>query len=106
METAGYPHEGAVIDLRVYAREARHLPREWKDDVLAKQAAASQVHFEETKAGALNPVTRSRSFVGSYVVSGVVYGLVNVRTDGETILCATMNEGNRSWNVKTFRARF
>jgi beta-lactamase superfamily II metal-dependent hydrolase len=106
METARYPHEGAALDLRVYAREARYLPREWRDDALAKRSAASQVHFEETKAGALRPSKRSRSFAGSYVVSGIVYGLVNVRTDGETILCATMNEANRSWNVKTFRARF
>jgi beta-lactamase superfamily II metal-dependent hydrolase len=106
METAQYPHDDGVIDLRVYAREARHLPREWRDDALAKQAAASQVYYERTMSGALNPEKRSRSFVDSYVVSGIVYGLVNVRTDGETILCATMNEANRSWNVKTFRTRF
>jgi hypothetical protein len=106
METAGYPHDGGVIGLRVYAREARHLPREWKDDILAKLEAASQVHFEETKSGALKPSKRLRSFRGSYVVSGMVYGLVNVRTDGETIMCATMNEAERSWNVRTFRARF
>jgi hypothetical protein len=106
METAGYPHEGAVIDLRVYARDAGQLPREWRDDVLIKRRAASRVYYEETRAGALSPSRRSRSFVGSYVVSGMVYGLVNVRTDGETILCATMNEANRSWNIKTFRARF
>lgn len=36
----------------------------------------------------------------------VVYGLANVRTNREMILCATMNEAKRSWNVKTFRARF
>lgn len=69
-------------------------------------AAASQVHYEETKPGALAPAKESRTFPGSYVVAGLVYGLVNVRTDGETIMCATMNDANRSWNVQTFRARF
>jgi beta-lactamase superfamily II metal-dependent hydrolase len=106
METARYPHAGGVIDLRVYAREARHLPREWRDDAEAKREAASRIHYERTMSGDLNPGKRSRAFADSYVVSGIVYGLVNVRTDGDTILCATMNESNRGWNVKAFPARF
>ncbi len=40
------------------------------------------------------------------VVGGLVYGLVNVRTDGDKILCATMNEHDGSWRIKTFRSRF
>lgn len=40
-----------------------------------------------TKAGDLNPTTVTKSMVGTYIVAGLVYGLVNVRTDGETILC-------------------
>jgi beta-lactamase superfamily II metal-dependent hydrolase len=106
METAGYPHEGAVLDLRVYARDARYLPREWSDDADAKRDARSRVHYEETRAGAVRPEKGSRAFPGSYLVSGVVYGLVNVRTDGETILCATRNEGERGWNARMFPARF
>jgi beta-lactamase superfamily II metal-dependent hydrolase len=106
MEAAGYPHSGAVIDLRLYARDGRYLPQEWKDDVEAKRQVAPLVHYEETKAGALSPSRGFRAFRNSYVVSGIVYGLVNVRTDGETVMCATMNEAERSWNVQAFRARF
>lgn len=106
METADYPHADGRMDLRVYARDARHLPQEWKDDVLAKQDAISRIYFEQTKSGALNPSRRSRVFPGSHVVSGIVYGLVNVRTDGETIMCATMKQANGGWNVQTFPARF
>ncbi|MEK6591720.1 MAG: MBL fold metallo-hydrolase [Pseudomonadota bacterium] len=40
------------------------------------------------------------------VLSGLVYGLVNVRTDGEKILCATMNESDQSWQIKTIKSRF
>ncbi len=40
------------------------------------------------------------------VVAGIVYGLVNVRTDGKKILCATLNEKKYQWDVKTFDARF
>jgi beta-lactamase superfamily II metal-dependent hydrolase len=106
LETAQYPHDGAFFDLRVYARDARHLPREWKDDVETKRNSRSRVHYEETKSGALNPSRRSRGFAGSYVVSGIVYGLVNVRTDGQTILCATRNEAKASWNLQVFPGRF
>ncbi len=33
-------------------------------------------------------------------------GLVNVRTDGNTILCATRNESENGWNMRTFASRF
>jgi hypothetical protein len=72
-------------------------------------AAAMQlveVTYQETKPGALNPTTRSRRLSRLKVVAGLVYGLVNVRTDGETILTATMNEGDGSFALKTFRSRF
>ncbi|MBA3884987.1 MAG: hypothetical protein H0X67_04550 [Acidobacteria bacterium] len=106
IETAGYPHLGGLLDLRVYARDARYLPAEWKDDVAAKRTAASRIHYEETKPGALAPAKANRTWPGSYIVSGIIYGLVNVRTDGETIMCATMNDARRSWNVQAFPARF
>ena len=34
------------------------------------------------------------------------YGLVNMRTDGKTIMCATLNETESSWIIHTFPARF
>lgn len=64
------------------------------------------VNFTETKPGALNPVRKQRPMSRTPVVAGLIYGLVNVRTDGETILCATMNEGDGSWAVKKFKSRF
>jgi glyoxylase-like metal-dependent hydrolase (beta-lactamase superfamily II) len=39
-------------------------------------------------------------------IAGLVYGLVNVRTDGHRILCATRNEKTREWNVATTTSRF
>ena len=39
------------------------------------------------------------------VVTGQNFGMVSVRTDGDRILCATLNESG-TWNVNTFRARF
>ena len=40
------------------------------------------------------------------VVGGLIYGLVNVRTDGDKILCAVLDEGENDWRIKTFRSRF
>jgi hypothetical protein len=40
------------------------------------------------------------------VVGGLIYGLVNVRTDGSKILCATLDEQDDSWRIKTFSSRF
>jgi beta-lactamase superfamily II metal-dependent hydrolase len=59
-----------------------------------------------TKAGDLNPTSVTRSMAGTYIVAGLVYRLVNVRTDGETILCATLNEKDATWQVKKVRSRF
>jgi hypothetical protein len=64
------------------------------------------VEFLATKAGALRATRGTRALKGCYVVGGIVYGLVNVRTDGETILCATRNEADLSWKIKTVPARF
>jgi hypothetical protein len=59
-----------------------------------------------TMAGDRQPTTWRRSLNGSRLVAGTVYGLVNVRTDGQTILCATMNEARHTWQVQVVPARF
>lgn len=106
LETKKYPHGDGEIDLCIYARDAERLPKEFRKDAEAKKNARSVVFYEETPAGALNPQSRERSFRNVAIVSGIVYGLVNVRTDGSTILCATRNESENGWNVRTFVSRF
>ena len=76
------------------------------DTVRGQRFADTRVHFNEQKPGALRPTKRSRKLARTYVVAGQVYGLVNIRTDGNKILCATMNEGNASWQTKTLKGRF
>src|SRR5690606_25751452 len=62
--------------------------------------------YLDTGSGDRNPRTESKSMDRLRVVSGIVYGLVNVRTDGSTILCATKNEGKQKWEIKKFKSRF
>jgi hypothetical protein len=106
IDTKKYPHLGAVIDLRVYARSPAELDDEFRTDAETKISALSRVHYTETPSGALRPSPRDRSLLGAYVVSGIIYGLVNVRTDGNRIMCATRNEAEHGWNVKVFDSRF
>jgi hypothetical protein len=40
------------------------------------------------------------------VVGGLIYGLVNVRTNGRQILCATLDEQSAEWRIKSFDSRF
>lgn len=48
-----------------------------------------------------------RVYLGSaMVVGGLIYGLINVRTDGDKILCATLDEKRDDWRIKTFHSRF
>lgn len=68
--------------------------------------AGWNVDYRRRRPGDLQPKTGSRPLKNSFVVTGVVYGLVNVRTDGETILCATRNEADHSWDTESFAARF
>ncbi len=43
---------------------------------------------------------------GTRILTKNHYGLVNIRTDGETIMCATMKESGGGWTIHTFDARF
>jgi beta-lactamase superfamily II metal-dependent hydrolase len=73
---------------------------------LGLPTAGLKLEYSETAPGDLNPRRGKRPVDGAYVVSGMIYGLVNVRTDGSRILCATLNEKKRSWDVFEFESRF
>lgn len=77
-------------------------------NVVVPQDQLSKVTVEAkvTKAGDLNPTTVNRRLNRTYIVAGLIYGLVNVRTDGNKILCATMNEKTNSWHIKKLTSRF
>lgn len=69
-------------------------------------ASNAEFDYAEVRAGALRPEKGTKKWPGVQAVVGVVYGLVNVRTDGNRILCATLNEGESKWEVRTFTSRF
>ncbi|MCL5278603.1 MAG: hypothetical protein M1376_01695 [Planctomycetes bacterium] len=65
-----------------------------------------KIDAEVTKVGDLNPSTVTKTLQGIYIVAGLIYGLVNVRTDGQKILCATLNEKDNTWQTRTLTSRF
>lgn len=75
-------------------------------DAPALSTAKARVGYKEVSAGDLKPKSGARRLAGSYVVTGIVYGLINVRTDGRRILCAAMNEKNHTWEWAVFDSRF
>ncbi|MEP6835084.1 MAG: MBL fold metallo-hydrolase, partial [Gemmatimonas sp.] len=74
--------------------------------VATDQLKTISVEAKVTKAGDLNPTTVTRTLDRTMIVAGLIYGLVNVRTDGHTILCATLNEKDETWNIKKVKSRF
>jgi len=106
MVSSHYPHAGGEIEVQVYAVDPGKLDADLQPDAEQKGEVESQVHYKKTTAGAIRPEKKDRRLDGSYIVAGIVYGLVNVRTDGDLIVCATMNEAKKKWNIHTFRSRF
>jgi hypothetical protein len=74
--------------------------------IAAPQLNAGQMEYRYRAPGALNAKPGKRKMGKGSVVAKLIYGLVNVRTDGDKILTATMNEGDDSWSVKSFQSRF
>jgi hypothetical protein len=63
------------------------------------------LHYSQTKPGGF-PERGARPMGATSIVAGVIYGLVNVRTDGERILCATLDEKEHVWRIETLDSRF
>ena len=66
----------------------------------------TEIAFAEVKSGDRNPRLKQQRLDETLVVAGLIYGLVNVRTDGETILCATLDEKDSGWRIHKVRSRF
>ncbi|MBO9152353.1 ComEC/Rec2 family competence protein [Chitinophaga sp. GCM10012297] len=64
------------------------------------------VHYRRMTSGGVSASNKVKTLNRLKIVEGIVYGLVNVRTDGEKILCATLNEGKYKWEIKSFNSRF
>jgi hypothetical protein len=67
--------------------------------ISGKELKSSTLYIEKAKS-------RKVKLGKAMVVGGLIYGLVNVRTDGNKILCATLDEKDKTWRIKSFNSRF
>jgi hypothetical protein len=73
-----------------------------------KGAALSgyKTRYEVTMSGDRNPKKRSGNLGRQRLVHRTTYGLINVRTDGDNIMFAALNEKEFKWNITTIKTRF
>ena len=76
------------------------------DSIEGEPLERSFIHFAEKKAGDRNARIGNKMIKDTLVVAGLIYGLVNVRTDGETIMCATLDEKDYNWRINKIKSRF
>jgi beta-lactamase superfamily II metal-dependent hydrolase len=69
------------------------------DTISGRALKRATLYIEKAKKEKIN-------LGNAMVVGGLIYGLVNVRTDGNKILCATLDEKDKNWRIKTFDSRF
>jgi beta-lactamase superfamily II metal-dependent hydrolase len=70
------------------------------------QLGSLTASYTVTTPGALSSSNKTATLARARLMHKLLYGLVNIRTDGLRILAATMNEGDGSFAVKTFTSRF
>jgi hypothetical protein len=70
------------------------------------QLASVDIAASVMKAGDLRPTRVTKRLDRTHIVAGLIYGLVNVRTDGTKIVCATLNEKDNTWQLKKISSRF
>jgi len=115
---AAKSHQGGVLPPLVYSTElsrshllrnvvgAQHFTdpqdREKSEPLPIRDVKLVPELTEQEKDQHRKP--RPRWLVYSPVATRFVYGLVNVRTDGQLIMCATMLEKGSDFDVKVFRA--
>ena len=65
-----------------------------------------EITYENTNAGDINPTTKTKKLNRLSLIDGIIYGLVNIRTDGNKILFAIRKEKGTGWETSKIYSRF
>jgi beta-lactamase superfamily II metal-dependent hydrolase len=98
---------GDVLPPLIYSTElARSVKLEFADavSVLVQAPPPTQVVPRNASVRLAQAKPPNRFLDSTPVAADLVYGLVNVRTDGNHVLCATLEEKGTDFDVKVFRA--
>jgi len=94
---------GELLPPLIYSTElARSVKLDLAASVRKKGSKKALLQAAETEVkpegGAYRPLDRTP------ISTDLIYGLVNVRTDGDRVLCATMEEQGNQFDIQVFRA--
>jgi beta-lactamase superfamily II metal-dependent hydrolase len=95
--------KGEILPPLIYSTElARSVKLEYAQSIRKTGTARALLQAEDSD---IRPVGGTYRPLGRTPLStDLIYGLVNVRTDGERILCATMEERGEQFDIQVFRA--
>ncbi|MCB0713104.1 MAG: MBL fold metallo-hydrolase [Ignavibacteriae bacterium] len=97
--------KGHTLPPLLYSTElARSVQLAYADTVRSVSDRTRQI---ECKDAELKSVERGAKFIRMEnlpVATDLIYGLINVRTDGERIMCAYMKEQSQDFDVQVFQA--
>jgi hypothetical protein len=96
---------GELLPPLLYSTElARSVKLDYAASVRNTGAAQALLKAEEAEIKAKSSGSKYRLLDRTPISTALVYGLVNVRTDGENIMCATMEERGNAFDIQVFRA--
>lgn len=97
-----------VLPPLVYSTElARSVKLEYPSSVRidsGRGANRKQKRYDAEVADIKTPDTKYTHLEETPISTDLIYGLVNVRTDGKQIMCATMTETGGNFDLKVFKA--
>lgn len=89
----------------LYSTElARSVKLEYAASVRKMGAGGSPLPADEAEILGTSHESKYRPLPWTPISTNLVYGLVNVRTDGKSILCATMEESGSEFDIQVFGA--
>lgn len=98
---------GQTMPPLIYSTElARSVKLAYAEQVRVRQSADSTYYSDTPLRNVqlrMSDWKRFRALTRTSIAADLIYGLVNVRTDGQYILCGTMLEKGNDFDIKVFR---
>lgn len=103
---SSYPVDAQFeLDGTLFAKKPSQSDLKDLYDELVENETSAEFTYTYFK-GVWTRKTGQKSLVRARVLDRVNYGLVNVRTDGGLIMCATQKDSGGGWTIHSFPARF
>jgi len=97
--------DGETLPPLIYSTElARSVRLDFASAVREKGAESTEIEAQRAEIRAAKKGARYRPLARTPISTDLIYGLINVRTDGQRILCGYMKEKGSDFDILVFRA--